>query len=56
MNPSALRLIGIIFMAAAAAVAVLNLGRVADLGMTWLVPLLIVCGAISMLLARRAKR
>jgi hypothetical protein len=55
MNPSILRLFGIILLIAAAAAAILNLHRVADLGMAWLAPLLMVCGAVFLILARRRK-
>jgi hypothetical protein len=56
MNPSILRLIGIMLLIAAAVVAILNLHRVADLGMLWLPPLLLVLGAALMIFARRGKR
>ena len=35
MTPNILRLLGILFMVGAAALAVLNLHRVADLGLPW---------------------
>jgi hypothetical protein len=55
MNPSILRLFGIIFLIAAAIAAILNLHRVADLGMPWLAPLLIVLGAAFLIFSRRRK-
>jgi len=53
MNPGLLRLIGILLMVAAVAAAVLNLHRVANLGMPWLGPLLLVLGAALVVVARR---
>lgn len=53
MNPGLLRLIGILFLVAAVAAAVLNLHRVANLGMPWLAPLLLVLGAALVVVARR---
>ena len=53
MNPALLRLIGILLLVAAAVTAVLNLHRVADLGMPWLAPLLLVFGAVFMVIARK---
>ena len=53
MNPALLRLIGILFLVAAVVAAVLNLHRVADLGMPWLGPLLLVLGAVFLVFARR---
>ena len=44
LSATTLRLIGILFLIAAAAVAILNLKRVANLGLTWLVPVLLVIG------------
>ena len=53
MNHGLLRLIGILLMVAAVAAAVLNLHRVANLGMPWLGPLLLVLGAALVVVARR---
>ena len=53
MNPALLRVIGILLLVAAAVTAVLNLHRVADLGMPWLAPLLLVFGAVVMVFARK---
>jgi hypothetical protein len=46
-------LIGIILLVAAAILAVLNLRRVADLGMTWVSPPLLIIGMVFIILARR---
>lgn len=53
MNPALLRLIGILLLVSAVAAAILNLHRVADLGMPWLGPLLLVLGAAFVVFARR---
>ena len=53
MNPALLRLIGILLLIAAVVAAVLNLHRVANLGMPWLAPLLLVLGAALVVVARR---
>jgi len=47
--------IGILFLVAAAVVAVLNLKRVANLGMTWLSPPLLIVGVALFTLAARKK-
>lgn len=44
MSKSIRRLLGLLFLMAAAAVAVLNLKRVAGLGIVWLVPVLLIIG------------
>jgi hypothetical protein len=44
LPPKTSLLIGILFLIAAAVVAVLNLKRVADLGMPWLSPILLIFG------------
>lgn len=54
MSPSTLRLIGIVFLVAAAVVAVLNLRRVADLGAFALPSVLMVLGLAFV--ARSRKR
>ena len=53
MNPSALRLIGLLLLVAAVVAAILNLHRVADLGMPCLAPLLLVFGVAFVVLARK---
>jgi len=53
MNPALLRLIGILLLVAAAAAAILNLHRVADLRMPWLGPLLLILGLAFVVFARR---
>jgi hypothetical protein len=50
-----LGLFGILFLAGAVVVAILNLHRVADLGLPWVAPLLLVFGAVCMTLSRRRK-
>ncbi len=55
MNPSIIRLIAIVLLIAAAVVAILNLHRVADLRMPWLAPLLMICGVVFVIFARRRK-
>ena len=54
MNP--LRLIGILLLVAAVVAAILNLHRVADLGMPWLAPLLLVLGAALVAFAKKLQR
>jgi len=56
MNPALLRLIGILLLVAAVAAAILNLHRVADLGMPWLAPLLLVLGIAFVVFAKRRQR
>ena len=54
MSATTLRVIGFLFLVAAVVVAVLNLKRVANLGMVWLsLPLLIV--GVGFLAASRRK-
>jgi hypothetical protein len=54
LSATTLRVIGILFLVAAAVVAVLNLKRVANLGMLWLnAPLLVIGIAFVALSARR---
>lgn len=48
-----MRLLGFLFLAAAIVAAILNLHRVADLGLPWLAPMLLVVGAVLTILARR---
>jgi hypothetical protein len=56
VTPSILRLLGILFMIAAAVVAVLNLHRVANLGLPWLTFLLFAFGLACMGLSSRLAR
>ncbi len=53
--PNVLRLFGILFLFAAVVVAVLNLHRMADLGLPWLAPLLLILGAVCVTLSRRGQ-
>ncbi|HEV7474494.1 MAG TPA: hypothetical protein VGN90_10630 [Pyrinomonadaceae bacterium] len=55
MSATTLRLIGILFLVGAAVVAVLNLKRVANLGMMWLSPPLLIVGLALVALAARRK-
>lgn len=55
LSATTLRAIGILFLVAAAVVAVLNLKRVANLGMMWLSPPLLVVGIAFVALAARRK-
>jgi hypothetical protein len=55
MNPSIVRLIGIMLLIAAAVTAILNLHRVADLRLPWLAPLLLIFGIAFVSFARRRK-
>ncbi len=56
MTPKTLRLIGVYFLIAAAVMAVLNLKRVADLGLNWLNPILLILGLVFIIRARRKSR
>ena len=55
MNPHTLRLIGFVFFVGALVAAVLNLHRVADLGMPWLAPLLVIIGAALVIGSKRKR-
>ena len=55
LSPTTLRVIGILFLVTAAVVAVLNLKRVANLGMVWLSPPLLIVGVALVALAARRK-
>ena len=55
MSATTLRVIGILFLVAAAVVAILNLKRVANLGMMWLSPPLLIVGVALVTLAARNK-
>ena len=54
MSPAASRLIGVIFMVAAAVLLVLNLKRVANLGSYWVAIPLFVIGLVLLARSRRA--
>ena len=56
MTPNILRLLGILFMVAAAVVAVLNLHRVANLGLPWVTFLLTAIGLACMGFSARLAR
>jgi len=53
---SPFRLIGILFLVAACVAAVLNLHRVANLGMPWLGPLLLIVGAAFVIFSKRGEK
>jgi hypothetical protein len=55
MNPSFIRLTGLVLLIAAAVTAILNLHRVADLRIPWLAPVLMVMGIAFVAVARRRK-
>ncbi len=55
MSSNILRLLGILFMVGAAVVAVLNLHRVANLGLPWVTFLLMAFGLACVALSRRGK-
>jgi hypothetical protein len=55
LSAAALRFIGFLFLVAAAVVAVLNLKRVANLGMMWLSPPLMIFGIALIAIAARNK-
>jgi hypothetical protein len=55
LSATTLRVIGILFLVAAAVVAVLNLKRVANLGMMWLSPPLLILGIALVAIAARKK-
>lgn len=50
-----LRLLGILLLIAAAVIAVLNLKRVASLGMSWLPAVLLIAGIALVTLSKRAR-
>jgi len=56
VTPKILKLFGILFMIGAAVVAVLNLHRVADLGLPWLVFLLFAFGLTCIGFSNRMSR
>ena len=53
MSPLIVRSVGFALLIAAAAVAILNLHRVADLRMPWMAPAIMVLGIGFVALARR---
>ena len=55
MNPAIIRWIGIALLIAAALAAILNLHRVADLGLPGLAPVIMIWGLVFVILARRSK-
>ena len=55
LSATTLRVIGILFLIAAAVVAVLNLKRVGNLGMLWLNAPLLVIGIAFVVIASRRK-
>ncbi len=55
MSAKTLRVIGVLFLVAAALVAVLNLKRVANLGMFWFSPPLLIVGIAFVASAARRK-
>ena len=55
MSSKNIHLVGLVFLIAAAVVSVLNLKRVADLGMPWLTTLLLVIGMLLVVVSRRRK-
>jgi len=55
LSVTTLRVIGLLFLVTAAVVAVLNLKRVANLGMMWLSPPLLIVGVALVALAARKK-
>ena len=55
VTPNILRVFGFLFLVSAAVVAILNLHRVANLGLPWVAPLLLIFGAACMVLSRRGE-
>ncbi|MGH9873763.1 MAG: hypothetical protein ACRD9S_15040 [Pyrinomonadaceae bacterium] len=53
MSATTLRVIGFLFLVAAAIVAIMNLKRVANLGMVWLSPPLMIVGIALLAVSRR---
>ena len=53
MSASLLRTLGILFLIAAAVVAVMNLKRVANLGLFWVSPILLVIGIAFVVNSRK---
>ena len=51
-----MRMLGFVLLVAAVAVAILNLKRVAAIGMPWLAPVFIVLGAGLIAASRRGRR
>ena len=48
-----MRMLGFLFRFSAVVAAILNLHRVADLGLPWLAPVLLVIGAVLSILSKR---
>lgn len=55
LSPTTLRLIGLVCLVTAAAMAILNLKRVANLGTFWLASPLVVIGVALIVAARRRR-
>ena len=55
LSASALRVIGFLFLVAAAVLAILNLKRVANLGMPWIAPPVMIIGIAFVAMAARKK-
>ena len=55
MTPQARRLVGIVFLVAAVVLGILNLKRVAGLGVPWAAPVLVAIGAALVASAKRSK-
>lgn len=53
LSATTLRVIGFLFLVAAAIVAIMNLKRVANLGMVWLSPPLMIVGIALLAVSRR---
>lgn len=51
-----MRMLGIVLLVAAIAVGILNLKRVAALGMPWLAPIFVVLGAGLLAASKRGRR
>jgi hypothetical protein len=56
MTPNIMRLLGILLLVGAGVFAVLNLHRVANLGLPWVAPVLLIVGIGLTTASRRPKR
>jgi hypothetical protein len=56
MTPNIFRVLGILLLLGAAVFAVLNLHRVANLGLPWVAPVLLIVGIGLTTASRRPKR